>query len=325
MAERSTITQITQVGVEATPGTLVPANRRLQALGISPSVQANVDMFRPAGSKFHTVQSLNQEWVEADIEGKPTYSEIVYPLASVLTSDTPTDNGDGSFVWSFTPATDNEDDPITFTVEKGSGFRAHRFTYGIVTELGLDISRDGFDLSGSMIGQILEDNVTLTGGATSVDLLPIVPSQISVFLDDTAAGLGTTKLTRVTSCNVSIGSRYNPAWFVDASEPSWSTHVEAEPDVTAELTLEADAVGMSLLNRLRDGQTRYLRIEANGPEIVAGVTNRLRIDLAVKVEDVGDFDDLDGIYGISFPLRVVHDQTWGRALTVEVRNDLGAL
>lgn len=58
MAGRATVAQVTQIGVESTPGTGVAANKLLASLEIT--------------------------------GGMMTYGEVVYPLSSILKAVTPT-------------------------------------------------------------------------------------------------------------------------------------------------------------------------------------------------------------------------------------------
>jgi hypothetical protein len=151
---------------------------------------------------------------------------------------------------------------------------------------------------------------------------------VSVYLDTTSAGLGTTKLTRVLSAEVSIGSRFDPVWVLDAANPSFVAHIEAEPDVTLDLTVEADAAGMALLTALRDGTTRFIRIRCVGAQIEAVTPtyfHEMYFDMAVKVADTGGFSDEDGVYAIEFNFVAVHDATWGKAYEATLFNTMTAL
>lgn len=335
MPERQTVSQVVQLGVETTPGTVAAANRKLQALSIETSISAESDVFTPIGNKYPALVALNQEWTEADLAGEPTYSELIYPFSSLVTTAatvtqimdgvTPT----GAYTWTFTPSTSAPDTPKTYTIEQGSSVRAHRFTHGLVTEFTIDIGRDDISISGSMIGQRMTDGITLTASPTTIELQPILPSQVTVFLDTTSGALGTTKFTRALTASVSIGDRYNPVWVLDASQTSWITYVEGVPTAEATLMLEADSNGMVLLDRLRDGLTRFLRIQAVGPNIYTngGVIHdyRFRFDAAVKISDVGDYSDEDGLYAIEFTAAIMHDSTWGKAFTIELINKVSAL
>lgn len=328
MAERSTLTQVIQAAVETTPGTAVTAGmKRFQTIGIEPSPSVTVDQFRPTGQKFQGLTALNKEWVQASISGRASYTELVYLLASVLTTPVIATPGGGtnSRTWTFTPDNDSPDTPKTFTIEHGDSVRADRFTYGLVTELGLSFNRNAIEVSGAMIGRQMEDGVTLTGTYTAITHKPVLATQVSVYLDETAAGLGGTKLTRVVSADLRISNRFTPLWVLDAANDSWVTHLETEPDVSLNLVVEADAAGMALLEDLRTNDRSFVRIEAVGDEIESGKSYTLRIDFSGEIKDTGGFSDQDGLYAIEWNMVAVYDSTWTKAIEVMVQNALTAL
>jgi hypothetical protein len=333
--ERSSISQVSQIGVEAlnASGTSVAANKRLQSISIEPSPTSEIDQFRPQGQKYSAVASLSKEWVEADLSGRPDFNEIIYPLASVLTNPVATNIMDGAVNtgatrWVFSPNTTVDDNPRTLTVESGSSVRASRFTYGIVNELGLSVSRGGVELSGSLMGRALVDGIALTAAPTLLPLMPMVATQFDVFVDNTSAGLGVTKLGRLLSFDWSIGDRWGPLWVIDSANQNWIGHLETEPSLTFGATVEADAAGMALLTSLRDSSTKFLRIRAVGPQIYAGAlptSYSFTIDMAVKIVDTGGFSDSDGVYAIEWNWAGYHDAAWNKALSVEVVNKVVAL
>ena len=326
MAERSSLNQNIQIGVESVHGTAVAATKRLQSIGIEPSISVEKDNFRPIGSKFNALSTLGKEWAEASLSGRATYTELQYLFSSVINSPVVTTTG-GATEWVFTPSNRADDDPKTYTIEHGSGVRADRFSYGLVTEVGLTFNRSAIEVSGSMMARAIEDGITMTStGVTALPLVPVLPTQVSVYLDDTAAALGTTKLTRMISGEFHLGARFGPVWVLDAANPSFVNHIETAPDLTSTLTLQADSQGMGLLGNLRDGDTKFLRIEAIGGMIGATSTPyRLAIDLAGKVSDTGGFSDADGVYAIEFSLLGVNDAVWDKAVQVTLVNDQSTL
>lgn len=329
MPERSSLNQVVQVGVETTAGTSVAATKRFQSIGIEPSPSVEMDQFRPAGQKFRAITTLGKEWTEAGIAGRGSYTEIIYLLSSVLnTGVITTPDAAGAPTarkWVFSPSSTADDTPKTFTIEHGSAVRAAKFSYGLVSEFGMSFSRDVIEVSGSMLGRAVVDNIVLTASPTVIDLVPIIPTQVSVYVDTTSAALGTTKLTRAISADFNLGSRFGPVWVLDAANTSFVNHIETEPDLTLNLLLQADAQGMGLLEQLRDGATRFVRIEAVGSNIGGAITYKFTLDMAVKVADTGGFSDADGVFAVEFNFVGVHDGTWGKAIEVSVVNELTAL
>ena len=327
MPERSTISQHVQVGLETTEGLAVPANRQLQAMSIALSPQIETRRFRPTGTKVDTLVVPGKDWTQGDLSGIATYDEILYPLAGALVAPAaPTVTGTTGQRWTFDPSATTEDTVATLTVEQGSALRAHRAAGGILTDFGLSWTRDSVDLSGTLMAQQFGDGVALTATPTSVPLVPVLPKDISVYADPTAAALGTTKLPRALSGEFAMGGRFGALWTLNAALPSYAAHVETEPDFTLKLLLEADATGMDFLAKLRAGSSTFVRIEAVGGVIGAGpATYRLTWDMALKVEAIDSLDDSDGVYAIGLTMRSIFDATWGRFMQVEVVNSTTAL
>lgn len=339
MAERATLFQQVHVGVEgtATPGTAVATTRELSALSIEPGVKVEVDSFRPMGRKFPTVASLNKEWSTAKLSGRATYTELIYPLASVITRSTAVVGtavaAGTSYVWTFSPNAGGADRPATFTIDQGSSERAHRMTNAVVTELSFDFKRDGIELSGAMIGKQIQDNVAFPGTtiASAVDLIPVLPTQVGVYIGTSPTHLNSaTALSRALSASWKLSDRFGPIWTLDSRESSWAALVETEPSLELSLMLEADAEGMALLPLARTSETRWIRIQAIGGTILATTPPRtysLTIDTAFKITDVGEFSDEDGVYALEYTLGGVSDSTYwgGTATVITVTNAIASL
>jgi hypothetical protein len=324
MPERSALTQVVQIGVEAVSGTPVPANKRFQTMGIEPTPAVAIDQFRPAGTKYRHMTALNKEWVTAPMSGKGSYTEIVYPLSSWVTSPVITAAGT-SFEWVFSPQTSLEDNPKTFTIEHGSSVRSDRIDNAIFNDFGMTFSRDAVDISGALFGRAMEDPFPLTPGATSVDLKPILPGHVSVYMDEDAASLGTTKLHRLTNANFTGSGRRAPLWVVDAALSSYATNIETEPTVSLSLTLEADAEGMALLTTMHNGDRKFVRVECIGGLIDATVPYSLILDFSGEITGTGGFSDQGGLYAIEWTFTAIHDATWGKAYEFTVVNGQATL
>lgn len=328
MAERATVFQATQIGVETTSGTSVAASKLLSSLSFSARIRGDVNQFRPTGQKFATVAALGREWSEFDIEGQPTYTEMVYPLSSVMRAATITTPGGATNarLWTFDIDHDGPDTRKTFTLEQGSSVRAHEFTYVLVNEFGIEFSREEGELSGAAFGQLVADGITMTSSPTALALVPILPKQVNVYLADEQADLdAATALTRVLRVGFSISDRANPLWVLNRDYTSFAADVETAPTVEATLLMEADATGMGLLTQLRSGATKFLRIEAVGGEIESGQDYLFQIDLAASVMEPSEWQDEDGVYAIEWTLSAVRDATWGKAVEIKVQNALTAL
>lgn len=334
MAERSTISQAVQIGVEATPGTAVTATRRLGSIGVEVGAQIDTTPQRPNGQKYANLQVLGKEWGEASLSGAPAYTELPYLFSSLLSTPTVTPVLDGAtptgaHLWTFDSASFTADNPKTYTIEQGDSARAHRVTYALLQALTMEWSRNEVSLDGTMVTRRLEDGITMTPGGVMLPQVPVRPSELSVYMDAAATDLGTTKMTRTISGEWSVGSRYEPVWVVDAALPSFAAHVESEPDASFTLMQQANAQGMESLVAMRGGATRFCRLEAVGPIIAgAGATatrHRMILDMAGQVSDVAPYSDEDGVYAVEWTFGAVHDPDWQRALRVQVITTTSAL
>lgn len=330
MAERASVFQTVQIGVESTAGTAVAANKKLNSLSISPAVKIDVSTFRAMGNKFNSVAALGKNYVTAKVTGAPTYDELIYPLSGVLSYALPAQQAaTTAYKWTFSPATSAADTVKTFTVEQGSSVRAHKFAYGQFTGIGLKFARSGIDLSGDMIGSALSDNITLTAGPTALPLIPILPTQVDVKYADTQAGLaGASALGRVLSVDWQISDRFNPVWPLNTTTGSaggFATVVEAAPKSQLKIKLEADSEGMALLTNATASSTKFFRVQAVGGLIASTYYYTLQLDFAGKVTDVSDFSDEDGVFAVEWTLDAVHDATWGKALEIQLTNTQATL
>jgi len=175
--ERASVFQTVKIAVETTAGTPPSSGyKKLTALGFSPTINATVQSFRPAGQKYTTVTALNREDTTWSLDGLPTYTEIVYPLSSVLTEALITAAGgttsaaagsrvmgaDGTH-WFFKPSAVDADAPVSFTAYKGGITAAERASFLRVGDLTITYNRSDSSLSGSAMSRQLEIDQAMPG------------------------------------------------------------------------------------------------------------------------------------------------------------------
>jgi hypothetical protein len=326
MPERATLLQTTQIGVESTMGTSVAANKLLLGTSIEAGIRADVKTYRPYGQKFATVTALGKEWMEATISGPLTYTDWTYLMASGIAYAAPAQQAaTAAYKWTASMAQAAEDTIKSYTVEIGSPTRAHKFTHGLVNNIGYTINRDEATIKGSMIGQRISDGITMTASPTAIALVPVVPTQVDVTLDATSGGLGTTKLTRVLSVDFETGDRYSPVWPVDSAQTSFATYTEKELSPMLKLKMEADAAGMARLTEMRNGTKAFIRVKGTGALIASTYYYTFQHDICGIVSDVSDFSDEDGLYAIEWTFTPVYDSGWAKSMEFQITNTLTAL
>jgi hypothetical protein len=326
MAERASVFQQVQAGLESTPGTAVAANRLLTSMDIQPDAQINVDFFRPQGNKYPTVAAAGKDFTAARVVGKPTYTEMAYLLSGLFGAATITGpNGDGAYTHTYNPASSAADAFTTLTVQRGSAVQAEQFTYGLFTDMGLIFDRDTANLTGAMLGQAQTTGITLTATPTTIALVPMLPKQFDVWADATSGGLGTTKLGRLLQGNLQFSGKYLPLWVVDSSQASFVQVVETTPNARIRLLVEADAAGMAFLALVRAGTTRFVRLRGTGPLIAGASSYTWTLDMAVKFGNPDAYEDSNGVYAIGLNGTVVFDSGWTHALTSTLITTLATL
>lgn len=326
MADRAMISQGVQIGVESTMGTAVSAGKKLLGTSIEPGVKASVKTYRPSGGKFSTITALGKEWTEAKISGPLTYTDIVYLLSGNVAYAAPAQQGaTTAYLWTHTPEQSTEDTIKTFTVEQGSGVRAHKAAYGLVNSFGYSITRDEATIKGSMLMKAITDGITMTATPTDIALVPVLPTQVSLYNDSTSGGLGTTKLTRGFSIDWEFSDRFLGIWAIDAAVSGFAAHVETEPKPIFKVLLEADAAGMGFLAHVRAGTRSFFRVEAEGGLIDTGENYLFQHDISAECIDVGEFKDEGGVYALEYTFQAIYDADWGKAFTFGVKNALTAL
>jgi hypothetical protein len=330
MSERSSITQAVQIGVETTPGTAVAAAKRLGSMGFELGPAIDSTPLRPDGQKYASLVIVGKEWSEGKISGMPVYTELPYAFASVINSPSTTALMDsstptGATKWVFDSSTFNDDTPKTFTIEQGSSARAHRMPGAIFQEYTWKFGRDKIELGGKVFGKNIDDGVTMTSSPTLLPQVPVRPSELSFYMDDDSTSFGTTKMLRTLKGELTIGDRYDPLWVVDAAQSSYVATIETEPTIEMKVTQEANAQAMAQLTKMRAGGTCFMRLEGVGPNIYTGtggtplvVNQKVTIDLAGQINDIGSFSDEDGVYAVEWTFQAVYDPTWAKAYHVEV-------
>ncbi len=330
MPELATVAQTVQIGKETTAGAGVAASKLLQYTSFDLDPQIETVAFRAAGSKINNTVLPGKDYTNLSITGQGSYSELPYLLCSALVDVTPSTVDTTGRSWLFEPTNRSETTKARYTIEQGSATRAGKVTYGTVTGVEITFNREsGVQVSGSGFAQQYQDNIALTGSPTTITEAPILPTHLNVYVNDSFASIGTTKLTRdfnaVWRCNDVVGQ----VWPINSANASFASDVEIVPTVQMELTAEADTQGMGFLTAVRAGATKYVRLEAISTVLAGAATafHKIWIDGAMKVSSVGGFDDADGVKVVNWSLDAVADSTFSATAfsRVTVVNTIAAL
>jgi hypothetical protein len=333
MPEISSLFNGVQVGAETTasPGTAVSASKLLNYLNFQPTFWAgDFNVMKPMGQKVGSGVAPGYDYTSWALSSDVgSYSEMVYPLASLLKSVAPSTVETTARLWTFKPTGRSEDTIQTYTAQTGSTTRAQKASFIAVTGIELTFNRStGVTVAGTAIGQQIQDNVALDT-ATAIEDAPILPTHLDVYLDATSGGIGGTKLTR----DFNAVFRYNDArsavWAINSANSSWVNLVETPPTVQIELTVEADSQGMGPLVTARAGTMQYIRLSAVSTVVAGAGTAKYQmiIDMAGKITNIAGPDDQDGIKAVTYTFDAMYDSAWssGTYLTIGVQNKVAAL
>lgn len=323
MAEVSTLFNGVQVGAESTPGTGVAASKLLNYMSLAPGIALEMNRFRPMGQRVASAITPGKDSTTWAMTGAGSYSEIIYPLCSLMGTVAPSTVDTTAKLWTFVPTGRSEIvTPKTYTVETGSATRAQKATYVFFRGMELTYNRtDGVAMSGDAVGQQIQDNIALTGSPTAVEDQPILPTHLDVFLDPTSGALGTTKLTRDFNAVFRYNDARDPVWPINSTLASFGSDVEIEPTIQVELTVEADSQGMGPLVTARAGTIQYIRLSAVSTVLAGAATAKyqLLIDVAGKISAINAFDDSDGVKVLTYTFDAIYDAAWSTGLFCKVQ------
>ena len=327
MAERTSITQVLQLGLETTPGTSVAASKFLPSVMVNTGLDGNFTEQRGSGNKFPINYIPGKEWAVGSLSGNPTYDELAYLLSAILVKVTPTTVGTTGRSWVMAPSSTAEDVVATYTVEQGSAIRAQKFTFGQFTALSLSGTREEISMSGDVIGKGFTDGITLTAAPTSIPQIPLLPKHTEIWMDDTVGAIGTTKMTRALSWEISLSNRFTPLWVVDSAQTSYVASMEQAIDAGFTAKFEADVQGMGLLTTARSGAKKFVRVKVTSDQNAGtAIPYSLQWDMCCQVKGFPNaIDDQDGVYAVEWEMGMVHDSTWGKAQSVTLVNTTNAL
>lgn len=332
MSIPASVLSTTQIGVEATPGTAVAATDILAASSVTFDFNVDIEEFRAAGYKTLTGTIFNDEMSSFSLAGKPTYHELVYWLNTILDTGVITTPGGATNarLHTFIPDPDGADALKTLTIEKSNSVRSYEVPHCMLNQLTFTVRRSpggsSIDISGSGFGQEITDGITPTGSLSQLPFVPMIPNQFGFYIDDTAAGLGTTGITDTFEVSWSYGPKFNQFRSLDSSEPSFTGIYEVATPSTMTVRFPRNATSSAFLAAMRAGSTRFLRLEATGATdaIESGETYMFTLDFAGQIMQPA-LGDQDGLETISYTFTNVNDPTWGQSMEVVVENDLAAL
>lgn len=333
MPDRPLVQEIVEIGVEAVPGTAVPSAVKLAGLQIALDGALTLDRIAPMGNLFDTIAAPRQEWATGSLSGFPTYPELAYVFSNVFGAATVTTPSGATLTrrYAWAPSSSVPWTPRTWSIRRGMvGNTAELAAYALLSGVNMSFSAAAApSIGGDLFARALDYAASVGAtGLTSLGVVPVLTPDVCVYLDPTAAAIGTTRLTRDFSAEWTLGGLFGPFWPLDCTLDSFGGHVPLKPTADATLQLGNDAQGRALVGPMRAGDTRYLRIEATGPQIDPGppaFPHRLRVDMALKVVSAPARGDSDGLSTLEWGFGIFDDTAFGGALKITLDTNVPSI
>ena len=332
-----------QIGAETTRGTAVAATRRIVTPAATYRRQETFEHFEEdldgllSGSSRDPLNTRNG--TELELGGMPLdFEQILIPLLSGIKGGViSTDPGTGEArLWTFLPSVTADPVPDTFTVE----FEESDFTtgqemeapYAFTTELEITGGDEGTpELRWVMTARKTIDS-TKTASIALPDLTEAANARWAVYIDDSWATLGTTRIAgQIYGFTWSLSDFLRPGYYLDNRTDldfSQYEYGRRRVELTLDVVHDTAATGLVPLEEADKaaGNTRFVRVEVTGPAFASpdnALNHFVRLDGAYKHMDDSMAErggDRDGNLTTQLVLQSRYDSTSGNDFEAVVQN-----
>ena len=328
---------ITQLGVETTPGGAAAVNRFLRSLNINVTSEFGVERFTPQGFRANTTTVKQKKMAKGGFEGPLCYNAVSYVFDGLFNAAVPEtiELGDvDAYTRLWTAGMKTSDNGRkTYTVERGDETAVDLYKHVQFQSFNLEADQDNFKISGNLLARKPIRNQVQTANATEVAESPVERDDIQIYLDDTAANIGTTPLANTVKESIQMNDKFVEAFFHNRAIESFTGTVESKSEPTGSFTKEADAQARSLAAAIENTSGRfrkYLRWEAVGGLLgndgTADIYELLQIDIPIEFgapKDIGI--DAAEPYAYEFPFFVMSDSDLGTYMRIKSVSRLAAV
>lgn len=324
-----------QIGRETTKGTLVAATRKLVGDGTFTEEQ---DFYRPpyaTGRRGNVGGAgvITRKGMMLDVATDLTAEEILWLLETGIKGQVAGVDSAGDVTWTFEPELTTGVPTIdTATVElvRSDGVTNHyygEFGYAMCSKFKIEWAfNEPVKLSYTMFGRARQPGAPTAALAAYTTREVLVAPLLSMYLDTSWAGLGTTQLTGIArSGSIEITTGFEPDYKTDGrADKDFSKHKVGNPMAVVSLVLEEDAVGAARWADYRANSLVFMRFKFLGNTIVAA-PKTVQVDLALRCTSPPS-EGPDGQQQlITTGLESVVDDTSGKTMLFTIINALTAI
>ena len=303
MVHNRDLTEV-QIGLETTAGTLVAATRLVPFTegSYSPTIGfKTLDEVRGVNADYDDV--ITQRGSELELTQELDFENLLAAFECAFANVSPT--GADPYEWTFNPARSSFSPLASATIEvaETDGAATYRKRFGLArpTAISIEASDETAQLSTTWMGRAAQD-LTAPAAVAAIARRIIPASLFSVYIDDSWAALGTTKVGYARSFTADyvpgLTSAYNLAGRSDLDMTKW---YRGRIQGTLALSVDHDGDSSAELVHWEAGDLRFIRLVA-----LVGADLELRLDHCVRYIDTPDVlaaDDKQHTLDLSGKLR----------------------
>lgn len=270
---RATNYQGIQLGIESTPGTQVPATRRIVGLELIQTPEIPIKTVKYQGYKGASGTQRGQRHTEAKFSGALDFAILPY-LISLGYGAATTSTANGGTTWNWRPNSVEKITPISATIEQGSVSGAEKFGFATLSDLSFKWGKEDASIEGTIFGQEQTRNATMTR------------SIIITVVAEAASG-GTSMSVTVKNLDGTTATGSVPAGTYVVELP-YTSHLEESTYVTFTVSSPATITAGAAT----------LTVSALGATIAAGskaMNIREVASVPVHCESIGVYISTDGV------------------------------
>jgi hypothetical protein len=292
--------------------------------------QLPAEDYAGTGRRFPAVHApTGEELTTGKLGGPMTYTEMAYAFTMLLGAPATTTPTGATLarqhVWNV-PLT-GKITKKSFTVEQGDADDSERFPGTLLTGLSLDMQRTGGNkLGGDLLAYPLQKNGSssftgMTAGASVLANDGIAGNVWQVWVDDTAAGIGTTLITIPYHVTLDLSGFFSAYFGMNSATTGPSGIGDTVPKGTALIEdIKDPTAGQMESNwgHARAGEKLYFRVQAKGRQIEATTppySYLFQADFCATVANPGGTKFTQSTRSREWPLQIMEDASWSLGAT----------
>jgi hypothetical protein len=319
---------------ETTPGTpVVTAMQNYRALRVTPGFADEGESFKGRGNRGTTARTSNIESATLSVEAPQCFNALLPVAAGVLGTPVTTQpdipNAPTAYQHVFTLTGSGERNPVTFTSQWGDSVAAFQMAYTAFQTLTMGVQRSSLTFETSAIAREPDHTITLaTVGIVDIPAVPIPSRTYDVFIDNTFAALGTTKMLRCYDMSVAVGDTWGMDTPINSAITSFADLLENEDvDYSGSAQIAFDAAGKALITDFKNGTTKFVRIQATGATIGGLIAYKLMLDFPIVIIGRGEVTTAPNSPRVVLPFNyeLTPDPVGGTLINLTLINTVAAL